>query len=378
MTVLSADRVVLPGGPAGPGWVRLDGAAGGRIADTGSGAPPQPADRHAAVLVPGFVDLHVHGGGGHDASRSPADLAGAVAFHRRHGTTATLVSLVTAPVERLCEQLGWIAELAADPDSGVLGAHLEGPFLSAARCGAQNPAHLLDPDPDVWRALLEAGRGHLRTITVAPELPGALELVDAALAAGVVVAVGHTDAAYEQARAAFDRGATLATHLYNGMRSVHHREPGPVVAALEAGVACELINDGVHVHPAMLRLLDRDGHPVLITDAIDAAGAGDGDYRLGGQAVRVRDGVARLAAGGDGGSIAGSTLTMDAAVRRAVDNRISLERAVAAASTTPAAVLGLGSSHGALAPGRRADLVLLDAGLRAEAVFVAGTEMIGT
>jgi N-acetylglucosamine-6-phosphate deacetylase len=201
-------------------------------------------------------------------------------------------------------------------------------------------------------------------ITIAPELPGALEVVDAAVAAGVVVAVGHTDATYSQSIAAFDRGATVATHLFNGMRPLHHREPGPVLASLDAGAACEVINDGVHVHPAVLRMVaDRDAAQlILITDAISATGVGDGEYALGGQRVTVRDGQARLS---ELRSLAGSTLTMDRAVRRAVfDAGLPIEVAIAAASTNPARVLGLAAELGAIEVGLRADLLHLDHELR--------------
>ncbi|GGJ94694.1 N-acetylglucosamine-6-phosphate deacetylase [Pilimelia anulata] len=363
MTVLSGARVVTPEGVLEPGWVEL---AGDRIAAVGAGR--RDGEAVAGWLLPGFLDLHVHGGGGYDFAAGRAAIEGGVAFHRAHGTTGSLVSLVSAPPELLCEQLGRVADLA---ESGlVLGAHLEGPFLAPRRCGAHDPDHLLDPDPEVLAALLKAGRGHVRVMTVAPELPGALDLVDALVAEGVVAAIGHTDATYEQALAAFARGAALVTHAFNTMRTPHHREPGPIPAALDAGVPCELINDGVHVHPAAARLLT-GGPLVLVTDAIDAAGAGDGAYRLGGRDVVVRDGRVRLA---DGGALAGSTLTMDEAVRRAVtDVGLSVAAASAAASATPAAVLGVADRCGRIAPGLAADLVLLDDDLRVRRVMARGS-----
>jgi len=375
MTVLAGARVVTPGGVLDPGWVELDGAT---ITGVGTGAPPpgtSQVDLGGAWLLPGYIDVHVHGGGGHDFTSSFDDMAAGVAYHRTRGTTRTLVSLVTAPVDALCEQLTWAARLVerGPHERGhVLGAHLEGPFLSHARCGAQNPSHLIDPDPDAYSAMAKAAQGHVRCVTVAPELPGALDLIDRLVADGVVAAVGHTDATYEQASAAFARGAALVTHAFNGMRPLHHREPGPVAAALDAGVPYEVINDGVHVHVGAVRLMarSRPDSLVLITDAIEAAGFGDGAYSLGGQDVVVTGGEARLAANG---ALAGSTLTMDAAVRSAVlDVGLSIVEASAAASGNPARVLGIADRCGSVAVGRDADLLVLDDGLRVTRVMAQG------
>jgi N-acetylglucosamine-6-phosphate deacetylase len=230
---------------------------------------------------------------------------------------------------------------------------------------------MIAPDPEALARLIAAGEGELRMMTLAPELDGALELIGPLRRAGVVVALGHSDATFEQAMAAIQAGAVHATHLFNGMGPLHHRSPGLVGAVLEAGLSCELINDGRHVHPAVVtlvtRLVDR---PVLITDAIDATGVGDGTFDLGGQEVRVLDGEARLAGTS---SLAGSTLTMDEALRRAVrDSGLSIERAAAAAATNPARVLGLEARIGSVAAGRRADLVVLDDELRVAAVMAAG------
>jgi N-acetylglucosamine-6-phosphate deacetylase len=375
MTVLAGGRVVTPGAVLDPGWVRVRGSV---IDAVGSGGPPRGGarvDLGGGWLLPGYIDLHVHGGGGHDFTASADDMAAGVAYHRSRGTTRTLVSLVTAPQEALCEQVRWAARLARrgpHPQGHVVGAHLEGPFLAPARRGAQHPDHLLAPDAEVLAALLKAGQGCVRMVTLAPELPGALELVDRLVAEGVVAAVGHTDASYEEAAAAFARGASVVTHAYNGMRPPHHRDPGPVPAALDAGVSCEVINDVVHLHPAMVRLLARGGvdRLVLVTDAIDATGYGDGSYRLGGQDVVVVDGQARLAGGG---AIAGSTLTMDEAVRRAVrEVGLPIAAASAAAAGNPARVLGIDDRCGAIAAGLDADLVLLDDDLRVIRVMAQG------
>jgi N-acetylglucosamine-6-phosphate deacetylase len=373
VSVLSGARVVTPTGVIAGGWVQVEA---GVITAVGSGLPPGggTVDLGGAWLLPGYIDLHVHGGGGHDASASPADLAAAVAFHRSHGTTRTLVSLMTAPLDALAEQLGWVADrvaLGPTPDGHVVGAHLEGPFLSPVRAGAQNPQFLQLPDRGAFSGLLAAARGCLRSVTLAPELPGALDLIVDIVGAGAVPAIGHTDGTYTDARAAIEAGARLATHLFNGMRALHHREPGVIGAALASDLACEVINDGIHVHPAITTLVA--GTPerlVLITDAIAATGVGDGEFVLGGQPVQVRDGEARLTSTG---ALAGSTLTMDDAVRRAVlDCGLPIEVASAAASANPARVLGIGDSCGAIVAGHDADLVVLDDDLRIARIMAAG------
>jgi N-acetylglucosamine-6-phosphate deacetylase len=373
--VLAGARVVLPAEVLDPGWVEL---AGGRIVDTGAGAPPAGAagvrDLGGGWLVPGYVDLHMHGGGGHSVLDSVAEMAAAVAFHHRHGTVRTLVSAMSAPVEEMRDMAAWAAELVGHgrtPDGTVVGSHLEGPFLSGARRGAQDVGALLAPAPDVLSRLLAAGRGTVRMVTLAPELPGALDLVRLLAAEGVLAAVGHTEASYEQTERALGAGARVLTHAYNAMPGIGHRAPGPVLAAMDhASAVCELINDGEHVHPPAARLLFRGmpGRVALVTDAIAAAGAGDGEYRLGRLPVVVRGGLARLA--GDG-AIAGSTLTMDAAVRRAVwQLGLPVPVAVAAATRVPADLLGL--RCGRIAPGYAAELLVLDDDLAVRAVLAPG------
>ncbi len=260
-------------------------------------------------------------------------------------------------------------------DGALAGVHLEGPWLSPRRSGAHQPGSLSEPDPASVDSLLAAGDGAVRMVTLAPELPGGIAAVRQLAAAGVVAAIGHTDATYDVARDALDAGARVGTHLFNAMRGLHHREPGPVGALLESDAHVELIADGVHLHPAVLRtaFAAKAGRCVLVTDAMAGAGATDGDYRLGPMSIEVRDGVARLADGGSGrGAIAGSTLTMDAAVRYAVrEAGLPLLDVVHAASTAPAAVLGL-DDVGALAAGRRADLVVLSDALEVSRVMRAG------
>ena len=376
-TVLAGARVVTPETVLEPGWLRIDGP---RIAALGAGAPPQDADAlhlGGGYVVPGFVDMHVHGGGGAAyTTGDPEEARAAAAFHRTHGTTTTVASLVTAEIDDIERALRALAPLVHE---GVLaGVHLEGPYLSPEHPGAHDPALLRAPDAAELDRLLRAGAGTVRMVTVAPERPGALELVRRTVAAGALAAIGHTAATYAQARAAFDAGARVATHLFNAMRALHHREPGPVVAALEdERVTIELINDGVHLHDAAAALaFTRAGaaRTALITDAMAAAGMADGAYRLGGLEVRVRDGVARLA---KGDSIAGSTLTLDVALRRAVrDLGLPIAAAARAAATTPARALGLGDRTGALENGKDADLVVLGDDLAVRAVM-AGGEWLG-
>jgi N-acetylglucosamine-6-phosphate deacetylase len=357
--IVSADRVVTPAGVLSPGWVHVDGE---RIAEVGPGRPPAPPDVEmtGGTLVPGFIDAHVHGGGGASFDAGTAEAAETVvAAHLAHGTTTMVASLVTDAPDRLVSQVRVLGALA---DDGLLaGLHLEGPWLSPLHAGAHQPRLLTHPTPRQVDELVDAARGQLRMVTLAPELPGALDAVRRLVTAGVTVALGHTDATYDIAREALDAGATVGTHLFNAMRQLHHREPGPVAALLEhPDTYVELIADGVHLHPAVLRLaaLAKPHLAVLVTDAMAAAAMpGDGDYRLGPMTVEVRDGVARLA---DTGAIAGSTLTMAAAVKYAVQVAgLPIEEVVRAATASPAAMLGL-ERVGALRPGYRADLVVLD------------------
>jgi N-acetylglucosamine-6-phosphate deacetylase len=368
-------RVVTPDGVVEDGVVRIER---GRISRVDQATPGTRVRPSAAWILPGFVDLHVHGGGGHTFTTGDLRQArAAAAFHAAHGTTTMLASLVTAPVDQLRAVATAYAPLVAD---GIIaGVHLEGPYLSPHRCGAQNPAHLRAPDRTELVALLDLDV--VRMVTIAPELSGALLAIRLIVERGVLAAVGHTDASYAQAQAAVVAGARVATHLCNAMRPIHHREPGPIVALLEAGgVVCEVIADGVHLHDGMLRYIVATAgaaRVALVTDAIAAAGQPDGGYELGGQPVRVVDGVARLAGSGRGrgsasGAIAGSTLTMDAAVRRVVHSGVDIVAAARMAATTPATLLGRAGDIGAIAPGRRADLVLLDDTLRVTQVLRAG------
>jgi N-acetylglucosamine-6-phosphate deacetylase len=371
-------------GEAGDFWVVFDGdlitAAGtgaGWAAHAAGGA--EVTDAAGALLTPGFIDLHGHGGGGASFDDGTAAIGRALAVHRAHGTTRSVLSLVANPAGALEASLSAIADLT-QRDPLVLGSHLEGPFLAPSRKGAHNPDFLADPSPGAVERLVAAARGTLRQITLAPELPGALDAIPVLAAQGVVVAVGHTEADEDLARAAFDRGARLLTHAFNAMPGIAHREPGPVVAAIrDERVTAELILDAVHVHPDVARLLldAAPGRIALITDAMAAAGAADGTYRLGSLDVAVTDGVARLRQpDGSPGSIAGSTLTLDHALRAATQRcGMSLPAAVAALTWVPARALGLDASLGRLAPGYAADAVLLSEAYQVRAVWGAGRRL---
>ncbi|GAA5163644.1 N-acetylglucosamine-6-phosphate deacetylase [Amycolatopsis dongchuanensis] len=370
--VLTGGRLALPEGLVDDGWLAV---ADGRISGIGTGTPPpgEHVELGGALVVPGFVDTHCHGGGGGSfSSGDPKEIARAIAAHRRHGTTTMLASLVSEPIRTLVDQLSALRELVEDGE--LAGVHLEGPFIAEARCGAHDPGVLLEPDTASVDALLRAGHGHVRMVTIAPELAGGVRAVRQLTEAGVIAAIGHTDGTEEQIRPAIDAGATVGTHLFNGMRPLHHREPGPIGALLDdERITVELICDLVHVHPTVLRLAAKHagrGRTVLITDAMSATDAADGRYHLGRLEVDVRDGVATLA---DTGSLAGSTLTMDVAFRNLVRGAgLSIPDAVRATSGRPAELLGIDDRTGSLEAGLAADLVILDDDLRLSRVLRQG------
>ena len=378
--VIERDRIVWVGAVAS---ATAPAALAAVVADT-------PAPVPGTIVLPGLIDVHDHGGGG--ASFPDAadvdDARRAAREHLFHGTTSLVASLVTADAETLVRQTAMLADLA---DAGqIAGIHLEGPFLSRARCGAQNPTDMVPGSADLVRRIATAARGHLVTMTVAPEIdqvrgPGGV--IEALAAVGALPSFGHTNASAEvvdeavaQARVALSapgvRSARpTATHLFNGMRPLHHRDPGPIAACLAAAgrheLVVELIADGVHLAPATVRaVFDLVGAKsiMLVTDAMAAAGMADGTYDLGPMRVRVAGGVARLA---EGDAIAGGTAHLLDVVRCTVEAGVPLQLAVLSASGTPAAVLGR-KDIGALEAGRRADVLVVDAGLAPRGVMRAG------
>jgi N-acetylglucosamine-6-phosphate deacetylase len=366
--VLAGARVVLPTGTVDDGRVVVEGT---KIA-AAAGPDAETLDVSGHWLVPGFVDIHNHGGGGASFSGTADDVLTAIRTHRLHGTTTLVASTVTDDMDFLVKQAGLLSELAEQGE--LAGIHFEGPFISPCRKGAHSEELLRDPDPAEVRKLIDAARGRATMVTLATELPGGLDSVRLLAEHGVIAAVGHTDATYEQTVEAIDAGATVATHLFNAMPALGHRSPGPVAALLEdERVTVELINDGTHLHPAALELAFRHAgadRVAFITDAMDAAGSGDGRYMLGPLEVEVSEGVARLV---EGGSIAGSTLTLDRAFKRAVTvDRLPVEDVVTALSVNPARLLGRYDTIGSLEPGKDADLVLLDAGFELKGVLRRG------
>ncbi|WP_228974319.1 N-acetylglucosamine-6-phosphate deacetylase [Streptomyces sp. DH12] len=360
VTVEGARITAATGGPAGP----ASGLPAGLPADPAAGpatGDPTVLDLSGHWVVPGFVDLHNHGGGGASFTSGTLDeVLRGIHTHRLHGTTTLVASTVTGDMDFLAHRAGELSELAEQGD--IAGVHFEGPFISPCRKGAHSEALLRHPDPAEVRKLVDAARGHARMVTLATELPGGIDSVRLLAEHGVIAAIGHTDATYEQTVEAIDAGATVATHLFNAMPGLGHRAPGPIAALLEdERVTVELINDGTHLHPAALELAFHRAGPArvaFITDAMDAAGFGDGVYSLGPLAVEVRDGVARLV---EGGSIAGSTLTLDTAFRRAATvDGLPVEAVVQAISANPAKLLGLYDRIGSLEPGKDADLVVLE------------------
>ncbi|MGH9714621.1 MAG: N-acetylglucosamine-6-phosphate deacetylase [Candidatus Acidiferrales bacterium] len=350
---------------------------------------PADAVHYAAgdkIVIPGFVDIHIHGAGGHDVMEANARALDRISSTvARYGTTSILATTVTAPVEETCHSLEGIARYIRNhknPAEGgrlsaeILGIHLEGPFISKARRGVHPPDAIARPSAEVLAKFRKAADGLIKIVTVAPELPGALELIASVVADGMVAAIGHTDADYDEARAAITAGARHAVHFYNAMRPFSHRDPGVIGAVLtEPEVTAEVIADGVHVAgPAIQVLIGTKGfHTVLLaSDGTAATGMHDGTYRLGNFEVTVKGGVSRNSEG----KLAGSTLTLDRALRYVVELGVPLIEAVRMATVLPARRIGLAGKKGIIAIGGDADLVVLTQDLRVEGVMTRGAGLV--
>ncbi|MEG0161128.1 MAG: N-acetylglucosamine-6-phosphate deacetylase [Aurantimicrobium sp.] len=375
--IIHSSKLCTSGQVLHSGWVRVNSQ--GFIAEIGTGESwkefpaQQIVDANESWLAPGFLDIHCHGGKGISYESDSDNPLTSLDLHQIHGVTGSMLSLVSASLDEICQRLETLSKIT---DPRFLGIHLEGPFLSALYKGAHNEAALINPSASAVERLLSSASGTLRQITLAPELPGALEAIRTFVDADVAVAVGHTSANYEQAKAAFDSGATILTHTFNGMPALHHRQPGPILAALQnPNVFLELILDGTHVDVNVAKwLFDiAPGRVVLITDAMAAAGNEDGMYTLGGLEVNVVDGVARLCCGD---SIAGSTLTLNQAVRNAsILCDIDMVSVISSVTSTPAQAIGVQDSRGYLEIGRKADMVMFDSLDSLPRVWQAGHEI---
>lgn len=367
------------------GWIFADGrfvrggfsVENGRFAHVLEDVPGPAEDLDGALVIPGLVDIHVHGCAGADFS--DGDYAGLVRMARylaRRGVTSFAPASMTLPYDALDKAFHAAARLRREglaDGARLMGIQMEGPFLSREKRGSQNPAYLRLPDWDSFLRLYDAAEGLLRIVDVAPELPGAVEFTRRA-SEKCRVSVAHTAAGYDQAAAVFDAGATHLTHLFNAMSGIHHRHPGPIGAASEReNVTAELICDGIHVHPSAVRMAFRlfPGRICLISDALRCCGMADGSYSLGGQEILLSGGVARLI----GGAIAGSAADLYQCMRRAVSFGIPREQAVWAATARPARVIGRESETGAIADGRAADFVICGGELEPEAVYLGGKRL---
>ena len=374
-TLLTGARVVTSDSRTTPADVLIED---GRIAAVAPGLAADGAesiDLSGHVIAPGFIDVHVHGGGGHPLiTPDPGEIEAYARWAVSQGVTSFLATVCAPTIDAALDCLAACTNAGETTDGAtLLGVNLEGPFISPQRRGALPQSWPATPEVETFRRLLDASGDKLRLMTVAPEVPGATAVIREALSAGVHVSVGHTDATYEVARDAFAAGASHVTHAFNAMRPFHHREPGPLGAALEAeAVTVELIADGVHLHPATVRTLVGAFGPqriALITDGVTPAGLDNGTFRIGDAEARLKNGEMRL----PDGTIAGSVATMAEVVRNLVRWGIAdLPVAATMASATPARALGLSERKGLVAPGYDADLVALTDDLSVAATWVAG------
>ncbi|MDR1651761.1 MAG: N-acetylglucosamine-6-phosphate deacetylase [Synergistaceae bacterium] len=345
------------------------------ISSRGGGVVLQRPESYA---IPGLIDIHTHGCMGLDYTACSAeDMRAAAEYEASRGVTALCPATLTLPEETLGKACGEIARASSPRGAAIVGINMEGPFISPRRLGAQNPDYVRRPDISLFRALQRASGGMIKLLDIAPELEGAMEVIEEA-SREAVVSIAHTAAGYEIASEAFARGASHVTHLYNAMPPLHHREPGVVGAAFDApGVRVELICDGVHVHPSVVRATFRmfgEDRVVMVSDSMMAAGLADGEYELGGMPVRVSDNRAVLVRDG---AIAGSvTDLMGCMVTAVKDMGIPLHAAVKCASYNPAAALGISAERGSLEPGRTADIVILDEALNVTDVILRGEHIV--
>lgn len=343
-------------------------------------------DACGGLLLPGFIDIHVHGGGGYDAMLGNVDqIQGMCRFHASNGTTSLLATTLTATHEEIIAALECAAQsmkIEREPDgANLLGVHLEGPFLNAARCGAQNPADLREPSIEEFDAFWSASQGTIKLMTIAPELNHAEEVIRHAVHKGVVISLGHTDADFETMQRATEWGASQVTHLFNGMKPLHHREPGAAGGSLMLDqLAVEVICDGIHVHPSLIKWafdIKPEGKVLLITDSMCAAGCPDGEYVLGKLPVIMKQGKVYLKQeDGTEGGLAGSSLTMIEALANAVKfTGMDVADLVPALTIHPATQIGVHDSKGTIELGKDADLIIVNEHFKVLQTFVQGHQV---
>jgi N-acetylglucosamine-6-phosphate deacetylase len=380
-------RIVIPSGVIENGLLTVKEGIITQIREAspdGQGLDPElhRIDAQGNWIIPGFIDVHVHGGGGHDFMDADADGISAITkFHAANGTTSLLATTLTASRDDLTAVIDRVNGFMSGPMpyTQIVGVHLEGPFVNVKWKGAQNPAYILPPQPEWLDEWVSRFPGVIKIQTLAPELEGSIEYIEKLASNGIVPSCGHTDATYEQIIEAADHGLRHAVHTFNAMTPLHHRQPGTVGAVLtDDRITAEVIADGHHVHPAGIKLITRakgSHNVILVTDAMAAAGMPDGEYDLGGLPVHMKCGVARLK---ENDSLAGSTLTMIRAVQYLVRTvGVSLEEASRMASANPARQLGIDAVTGSLEVGKAADFLQLDASLELQSIWIRGSRFDG-